>query len=808
METKLRYHHPAADWQEALPLGNGRIGAMVFGGTQVEKLSLNEDSLWSGYPDRKAYTGGTAYLDQVRTLAKEGKYAQATQTAKEAFQGTEDVQMYVPFGNLYLEFMDQGFVKPGSVKSEPMKPESKRQESMKPESLGSDEMDTDVMGSGAVTCYRRTLDLETAAVHISYRQRDSLIQRDCFISEPDQVLVYRICSDEPISLKIYADGGYLTESRCQEGMLFTRGQCPGKNNFAVSHGDVSPVFSDHPEEKGAYYVGIGRICLSDGTMEESENGKGVTCLRTTDMTLFFAIRSSFNGYDKHPFLEGIDAEAAARKDLKAAVKGYDAVFAGHLAEYQRYFSRMEFSLGGKVDDDRDLKERLLQNADEEKAFTELLFHYGRYLLIASSRPGTQPANLQGIWNQEMIPPWFSDYTININTEMNYWLVGPCNLHEMILPLTEMCEEMLEDGRTTAEEYFGCGGSCAFHNVDIWRKTSPAVGDPSWNFWPLGSAWLCRNLFEEFLFTQDMEYLKRIWPILRENVRFCLNLLTQTPDGLALVPATSPENQFLDGGKDVSVSLYTENANAIIRNLLRDYVESCSCLGIEDEECRRAQTALPRIVPVRIGGKKQILEWNEEFSEVDVHHRHISHLYEMHPGRGITEQTPEYFEAVRKSLALRGDGGTGWSLAWKLSMWARLQDGAHLEGLIRLFLHLMGTPGAHGSQGGIYANLLCAHPPFQIDGNFGFTAGVAEMLLQSHTGTIHILPALPPSWTEGRIAGLKARGGILVSIEWEGEAVRAELCSAKDHLVKVKVKRGAQREVFLPAGKKVVISDAA
>lgn len=748
MKNQLLFERPAADWHEALPLGNGRIGAMVYGGIGRETLALNEDSLWSGYPDRKANPQSREYLEKARELTAQKKYGQAMQVLNDAIQDTEDVQMYVPFGNLYID------------------------------------MDGEKDDAAQVTDYRRVLKLETAAVEITYCHRGNPIKKECFISEPDQVLVYRISAGKPVTVRVHTGGGYLTgessswENGDSDRIFLSFGQCPGKNPFTVpASGSGKPVFSEIDREKGAAYAGGAKILCSDGTVRI--NGEELCCFDTTEMVLYYGIRSGFAGSDKHPYLSDPHPEKKVIADLNS-VTDYNEIKKRHLAEYQSYYNRVELTL-------------------EEDAQSELMFHYGRYLLIAGSRPGTQPVNLQGIWNQELIPPWFSDYTININTEMNYWLTGPCNLHEMILPLVEMCEGMVEDGRITAQEFFHCKGSCGFHNTDIWRKTSPASGEATWGYWPMGLAWLCRNLYDEYLFDGDIEYLKRIQPILRENVRFCLEVLTETKKGLAFSPATSPENTFWDGKVRTAVGQYSENVNAIIRNLFRDYAECCEILGIENQEVQEVRETLPRIVPIAIGSRGEILEWNEELPEAEPCHRHLSHLYELHPGRGITKETPELFQAAKKSLELRGDEGTGWSLAWKLSMWARMQDGEHIEGFLPMLFRLTEAGAHHMTGGGVYANLFCAHPPFQIDGNFGFTAGVAEMLLQSHAGEIHILPALPPSWKQGHVSGLRARGGVQAEISWKEGEVQAVLTADRDMAVKVRIGQGACQEYRLKKG---------
>ena len=756
---KLYYKQPASNWHEGLLLGNGRIGAVVFGGTKTEKIALNEDTLWAGYPEKTQQSMQKDYRKRIIELAKNKRYDDATKLTEELLSDSMDSQMYVPFGNLFLEMIEEE----------------------------------------KITEYERELNLETAEVIIRYQNHGEPVERRCFVSEPHQVLVYQIKAKKPFSLKMWAEGGYLNRFDASTGMLKVYGRCPGRSNLTkIGTGDKNSLFSDEPSHQGARYEGIGVVKSPDGQIEADK--QQILVRNATELMLYFAIRSSFAGFDKHPQLEGKEEELLLKKDLGCTGLSYDELWEGHLKEYQPYFNRMSFSLGKDSYEKEDLLERLknIQEGREDLGLAALLFHYGRYLLIASSRTGTQAANLQGIWNQDLIPAWFCDYTININTEMNYWQTGPCNLDEMAEPLVRLCEEMLIDGRKTARSYFDCEGACAFHNADIWRKTSPAFGKAMWNFWPFGFAWLCRNLYEGYLFSQDKEYLQRIMPILRENVRFCIHTVSRTEEGYAFLPATSPENEFISQGEKASVAYYSENVNAIIRNLLRDYIECCEVLQVRDEQEERIKEVSENMVPIKIGSKGQILEWNEELLEADEHHRHLSHLYELHPGRGIGHETPELEKAARKSLLIRGDEGTGWSLAWKIFMWARLKDGDHAWNIIKNLFRLV-EPDRPG-HGGVYANLLCAHPPFQIDGNFGYTAGVAEMLLQSHDKELHILPALPSDWKMGSISGLRARGGILVDISWSEEEIKAVLHSDNTQEVMVRVAGLEAERIELEADK--------
>ncbi|QNN44800.1 glycoside hydrolase family 95 protein [Pedobacter roseus] len=757
-KQKLWYKKPATEWTEALPIGNGRLGAMVYGGIKEELLQLNEATLWSGGPVKEnvnptAYT----YLPQVREALFKEDFAAARKLAQQ-MQGVYS-ESYLPLGDLKIK---QDF------------------------------------GNSEASAYTRELNIERAVATTSFTVDGVKYKREIFSSAPDQVMVMRISASKPQMLNFLVSTQ--TQLRAKASVLSAdilslKGRAPAHVDPNYVKNTKDPIrYGTDQDCAGMPFDLLARAVSKDGKI--TVDTSGITVSGATEVLVYIAAATGFNGFNHCPDLNPTDL---ARKKLDAATqKTWSVLLNAHLKDFQNYFNRVFFELNpheqSKTNLPTDERLEAYTKGATDPELEAMYFQYGRYLLISSSRVTGVPANLQGIWNKEMRPPWSSNYTTNINVQMNYWLAESCNLSEMHTPLFGLIKNLSVTGAKISSSFYQTKGWVTHHNSDIWALANPVgnlgAGDPKWANWPVGGDWLSRHLWEHYEFTQDKAFLATTaYPLMKGAAEFTLGWLIPDQTGhLVTAPSFSPENDFFYGNKKVGqVSVATTMDIGIIRDLFDNLIAASKILNTDKAFRDTLVATKAKLLPFQIGSKGQLQEWNKDYESPDPHHRHVSHLYALYPANQISAiNTPELADAAKKTLQLRGDDGTGWSLAWKVNLWARLLDGDHAYQLYRNLFRITRQNGTNYSGGGgIYPNMFDAHPPFQIDGNFGGTSGVAEMLLQSQDEYIYLLPALPKVWAAGKITGLVARGAYTVDVNWAGgKLTTATITSKKTGMCKV------------------------
>ncbi len=756
-ETVIWMDAPAKNFTESSPLGNGRLGAMLFGGVDVERIVLNESSVWSGSRQEADRIGAHKVLPEIRRLLLEGKNPEAEALVNSHFtcqgpgSGGGQYGCYQVLGNLHLNFQGN---------------------------------DT----NAPVTNYRRELNLNDAITRLEFQRSGVTFKREIFVSAPDEVMVLKLTANKPgqisFTAKMDRPERFATVADGKDALVMT-----GQLDNGV-------------DGKGLRYVARVRAINRGGSV--STDGPALVVSKANEVILLITAETDYRGFAGRQTKDPLEVSLA---DLnRAARKSYAKLQKSHVADYSKFFSRMSLQLGAPnpevTSKATPTRIQALKQGTNDPALAALYFNFGRYLLISSSRPGGLPANLQGIWAEELNTPWTGDWHLDVNVQMNYWPAEVCNLSDLHQPLFALIDSLQEPGAKTAREYYAARGWVAHVITNPWGFTSPGES-ANWGSANSGSAWLCQHLWDHWLFTRDKKFLAWAYPILKGSARFYADLLIEEPKHKWLVvsPSNSPENHFrMKDGRTAAVAMGPTMLQQLLRYLFTACIEASEVLNVDADFRAELVDKRARLAPTRIGSDGRILEWLEEYAEPEPQHRHISHLWGLYPGHEISPViTPELAQAARKSLDVRGDDGVGWSLAYKVAMWARLQDGDRAEKLIRKALHPATDLGVrYDSGGGVYPNLFDACPPFQIDGNFGVTAAIAEMLVQSHAGEIEILPALPKAWSEGSVRNLRVRNGMEVDLSWQdGQLTSATLRSTHDDVVQLRYRDKSIRSTIHP-----------